>query len=112
MNSSTKVKANLASLPLPKVKPSNTLSECIYRHNNGLTMTLNPEHGGRVLSPIKTMDPIVPDTTLNSIFCSCATGCGGSCGCWKAGIHCSSYLWMRWSLYEQCTNTRGRLGRR
>ncbi|KAJ8897683.1 hypothetical protein PR048_003033 [Dryococelus australis] len=65
VKSSTKVKANLASLPPTK-----------------------GDHGG-VLNPIKTTDPIAPDSILNSIFCSCVTGCGGRCGCRKAGIHCS-----------------------
>ncbi|KAJ8872237.1 hypothetical protein PR048_025839 [Dryococelus australis] len=58
----------------PKVQPSN-LSECIYRHNNVLTTTLNPARwgwvrdDGGVLNPIKKMDPIAPDSILNSMFC-------------------------------------------
>ncbi|KAJ8883901.1 hypothetical protein PR048_015756 [Dryococelus australis] len=45
---------------------------------------------GGVLNPVNTTYPIAPDSVLNSIFCRCATGCGGRCECRKAGIHCSS----------------------
>ncbi|GBN81406.1 hypothetical protein AVEN_107699-1 [Araneus ventricosus] len=40
--------------------------------------------------PVTTNDPVAPDTILNSIFCRCTTGCGGRCGCRKAGMQCSS----------------------
>ncbi|KAJ8880946.1 hypothetical protein PR048_017419 [Dryococelus australis] len=42
------------------------------------------------LNPVKRTDQIAPYSVLNSIFCRCASGCGGRCGCWEAGIHCSS----------------------
>ncbi|KAJ8883512.1 hypothetical protein PR048_015356 [Dryococelus australis] len=45
---------------------------------------------GGVLNPIKRIDPIAPDSILIQIFCNCASGCSGRCGCRKAGIHCSS----------------------
>ncbi|GBM38178.1 hypothetical protein AVEN_216032-1, partial [Araneus ventricosus] len=38
------------------------------------------------LCPVTTNDPVAPDTILNSIFCRCTTGCGGRCGCRKAGM--------------------------
>ncbi|KAJ8878972.1 hypothetical protein PR048_019576 [Dryococelus australis] len=82
VKSSTKVIANLASLPPTK----GAAKQHTYRHNNDLTMTLNPERCGwvwdncGVLNPVKTTDPVAPNSTLNSIFCSCATGCGGCDG--------------------------------
>ncbi|KAJ8872800.1 hypothetical protein PR048_026416 [Dryococelus australis] len=67
VKSSTKVKGNLASLPPTQARWGSV------------------RHDGGVLNPVKTTDPIAP----HSVRC-CATGCGGRCGCRKAGIHCSS----------------------
>ncbi|KAJ8876594.1 hypothetical protein PR048_021039 [Dryococelus australis] len=97
VKSSTKVKTNLASIPPIKGAAKQHsfrmyLQPQKWLHND----SLNPEHwscvrdDGGVLNPVKTTDPIAPDSVLNSIFCHCATGCGGRCGCQKAGIHCSS----------------------
>ncbi|KAJ8896573.1 hypothetical protein PR048_001917 [Dryococelus australis] len=106
MKSSTKVKANLASLP-PTNSAAKQHSFTVYLQTQQWldNDSLNPEHWGwlrddrGVLSPIKTTNPIAPDSVLISIFCRCATGCGGRCGCRKAGIHCSFvYGWIGASM--------------
>jgi len=44
-----------------------------------------------MLTPVETDRLIAPDTLLNMISCGCkADGCGGSCGCRKLGVFCSS----------------------
>ncbi|KAJ8878757.1 hypothetical protein PR048_019343 [Dryococelus australis] len=89
--SSTKVKANLASLPPTKGTAKQHLFRVYLQTQQWLdNYSFNPERwgwvrdDGGVLNPVKTMDPIAPDSVLNSILCRCATGCGGRCGCRKA----------------------------
>lgn len=96
VKSSTKVKANLASLPPTKGAAEQHSFRVFLQTQQWLGNTLDPQRLGwvrddsGVLNPLKTTDPPAPDCVLNSIFCRCATGCGGRCGCRKAGIHCSS----------------------
>lgn len=48
---------------------------------------LNGENNGYV--PIFMSKNPLPDDLQKIMFCSCTTGCGGSCGCRKAGLHCT-----------------------
>ncbi|KAJ8889202.1 hypothetical protein PR048_008700 [Dryococelus australis] len=77
VKSSTKVKANLASLP-PTEGAAKQHSFRVYLqtqqwlHND----SFNPDRrgwvrdDGGVLKPVETMYPITPDSVLNSIYCS------------------------------------------
>lgn len=53
------------------------------------------------LTPVTTKDPVAPEAILNKIFCRCSTGCGGRCGCRKAGIPCSMVCG---TCHGTCTN--------
>ncbi|KAJ8882633.1 hypothetical protein PR048_014445 [Dryococelus australis] len=93
VKSSTKVKANLASLS-PTQGAAKQHSFTVYLQTQRWLdhdSLIPPRWGcvrddGGVLNPVKTTAPIAPDSVLISIFCRRATGCGGR----TADIHCSS----------------------
>ncbi|GBN17053.1 hypothetical protein AVEN_63800-1 [Araneus ventricosus] len=96
LKSSTKVKSDLSSLPPTKgAAEQHSLRVCLQIQkwlNNQLPLYqwgwARGDDGSLFL--VTTNDPVAPDTILNPIFCSCTTGCGGRCGCRKAGKQCSS----------------------
>ena len=41
------------------------------------------------LVPLTTDRPVAPTRVLQIVSCGCKTGCRKTCGCRKAGLHCS-----------------------
>ena len=41
------------------------------------------------LVPLTTDRPVAPTRVLRIVSCGCKTGCRQTCGCRKAGLHCS-----------------------
>ncbi|KAJ8883673.1 hypothetical protein PR048_015527 [Dryococelus australis] len=91
-NSFVKSSTSLASLP-PTQGAAKQHSFRLYLQTQKWldNHSLNPAHwgwvrdDGGVLNPVKTTDPIAPDSVMIKMFCCCATGCGGKYGCRNAG---------------------------
>lgn len=96
LKSSTKIKADLSSLPPTKGAAEQHSFRVYLQIQLWLANHLLPDQWGWTrgendsLFPVTTIDAVAPEKILNSIFCRCTTGCGGRCGCRKAGIQCSS----------------------
>ena len=96
LKSSTKVKADLPSLPPTRGSAEQHSLRVYLQVQQWLGNNLPPDQWGwtqgedEYLITVKTMEPVAPETILNTIFCRCTTGCGGRCGCRKAGIKCTS----------------------
>lgn len=108
LKSSTNIKADLSSLPPTRGSAQQHSLRVYLQIQQWLGNNLTPDQWGWArgedgcLFPVKTKDPLAPDTILNNIFCSCTTGCGGRCGCRKAGIKCSSVCG---TCHGTCTNS-------
>ncbi|GBM81066.1 hypothetical protein AVEN_100534-1 [Araneus ventricosus] len=107
LKSSTKVKSDLSLLPPTKGAAEQHWFRVYLQIQQWLNNQLPPEQWGWArgddgsLFPVTTKDPVFPDTILNSIFCRCTTGCGGRCGCRKAGMQFSSVCG---TCHGICTN--------
>lgn len=44
----------------------------------------------RFFYPVSMTEPPAPEKLLQSLFCSCKSGCENSCGCRKTGLYCST----------------------
>ncbi|GBN66293.1 hypothetical protein AVEN_102347-1 [Araneus ventricosus] len=92
LKSSIKVKSDLSSLPPTKGAAEERSFRVCLEIQQWLNNQLPPDQWGWArgddgsLFSVTTNDPVAPDTILNSIFCRCTTGCGGRCGCLKAGM--------------------------
>ncbi|GBN50477.1 hypothetical protein AVEN_13168-1 [Araneus ventricosus] len=107
LKSSTKVKSDLSPLPPTKGAAEQHSFRVYLQIQQWLNNQLPPDQWGWArgddgsLFPVTANDPVAPDTILNCIFCRCTTGCGGRCGCRKAGMQCSSVCG---TCHGICTN--------
>ena len=87
----------LVSIPPTKAFMEQHSKRVFLEMNNTSTTSLIPTNFGwrnapnELMRTTTTQDP-APCDILRIIFCSCAKGCGKSCGCRKSGLKCNITL--------------------
>lgn len=107
--STTKNKANLASIPPSKASAFQHTLRVYHQTQMWLNNHLDPTKFGwkiqnNCLRPVTTTKQPAPEQVMKILFCSCKKNCGAHCGCRKSGLKCSDVCGN--CKGQSCTNSK------